>query len=126
MLEHATLACKHVCIQLQLTPPSLLQSVLERTMQEPVRFLPALPEARSIAKRTWAKDATRLRSDELDEAVKEVEGLRDVWVGSIINAWKAPSAEKAAAKKLVGAKEAAKGKAPTARAFRNVLQSPRE
>ena len=51
-------------------------------MNAPVLFLPTLPEAKAIAKATWAKDPTApKRSVELDETIREVSSLSDVWIG---------------------------------------------
>lgn len=63
-------------------------------MNAPVLFLPTLPEAKAIAKATWAKDPTApKRSVELDETIREVSSLQDVWIGSLIKKWqvRAPS-----------------------------------
>ena len=57
-------------------------------MNAPVLFLPTLPEAKAIAKATWAKDPTApKRSVELDETIREVSALQDVWIGSLVKKW---------------------------------------
>jgi len=54
----------------------------------PVLFLPTLPEAKAIAKATWAKDPTApKRAVELDETIREVSALQDVWIGSLVKKW---------------------------------------
>ena len=62
-------------------------------MNAPVLFLPTLPEAKAIAKATWAKDPTApKRSVELDETIREVSSLQDVWIGSLVKKWQVRSA----------------------------------
>lgn len=57
-------------------------------MNAPVLFLPTLPEAKAIAKATWAKDPTApKRAVELDETIREVSALQDVWIGSLVKKW---------------------------------------
>ena len=97
-----------------------VQEVLADTMRQPVRFLPQLPEAARLAKATWAKDPTRIRTPDRDESIREVERLNDVWVGSIIEKWKKPSAEEAAANAFKSRREKGKGRAPSVSAFRGM------
>ena len=50
-----------------------VQQVLAETMNAPVLFLPALPEAQAIARATWAKDPTAPRRDtDREESIREV------------------------------------------------------
>merc|ERR1712216_306479 len=74
-----------------------VQDTLAATMNQPVLFLPQLPEAARLAKATWAKDPTRIRTPDRHESIREVEKLADVWVGSLVEKWKKPSAEESAA-----------------------------
>lgn len=61
--------------------------------EEEIVFLPSLPHGRTLAKQTWAKDRLRIREQDKEEIINEVSKLSDVWVGSIVNAWKQPTAE---------------------------------
>jgi len=101
-----------------------VQQALEETVNAPVLFLPALPEAKAIAKATWAKDPTApRRAVEREESIREVAQLQDVWVGSIIEKWKAPTAETKAISALKGGLGRKKGRAPNADAFRGMRAS---
>lgn len=98
-----------------------VQRAVEATAKAPVRFLPALPEAARLAKATWAKDpCAPSRLAEREETIREISQLQDVWVGSIINAWKAPSAEEKAAAALKANAERARGKAPKSNLFKTL------
>jgi len=69
---------------------------VEEPIDEPIRFLPQIPAVARAARATWAKDpccTTRLRSPDRAEVIREVAELRDVWVGTYVAAWKAPTAE---------------------------------
>ena len=64
---------------------------------EEVRFLPSLPEVQRVARQTWARDTLRQKTPDHLAEVQEVQRLNDVWVGSIIEGWKAPSQEQVCA-----------------------------
>jgi len=88
----------------------------------PVLFLPTLPEAKAIAKATWAKDPTApKRAVELDETIREVSALQDVWIGSLVKKWQAPDPTVKAASQLRGGFSRNKGRAPQASQFRNIV-----
>jgi len=98
-----------------------VQQALEETMRQPVLFLPALPEAKAIAKATWAKDPTAPRRQiDREESIREVSSLQDVWVGSLIQKWQVPTMEQKAKEKLRGISDRGKGRAPKSSAFRNL------
>lgn len=95
-----------------------LQRVVEEPMFEPVRFLPQLPAAARIARETWAKDPTRpSRSSDQAALEREVEALGEVWVGTYVRAWQAPTAEVQAAAKLKRNAAATRGRAPNSKAM---------
>ena len=85
-----------------------------------VRFLPAVPEAAALARRTWAREAVRVATAEREEEVSRINELSDVWVGSIVKAWAAPSQETVLVTNLKKVKKAGEGKAPKAKDFRLV------
>ncbi|KOO34014.1 hypothetical protein Ctob_013148 [Chrysochromulina tobinii] len=99
-----------------------VQEALAETVNAPVLFLPTLPEAKAIAKATWAKDPTApKRAVELDETIREVSALQDVWIGSLVKKWQAPDPTVKAASQLRGGFSRNKGRAPQASQFRNIV-----
>ena len=90
----------------------------ETAYTDQVVFLPQMPEAATMARKTWAREPVRERTPDRDCVRKEIEGLSDVWAGSIVRAWAKPSKESEAAKALKKAGRGAKGKAPQARQFK--------
>jgi len=82
---------------------------LHRQSQDHISFLPLLPEAADLAKRTWAAPAFKLRpatssaTSVADEAAEAKWAARSLGAGQgeafeLINAWKGPTAEKKAGK----------------------------
>ncbi len=90
----------------------------------PVRFLPSLPEAASIARRTWASDKVRVRTPDRLEEISNISSLSDMWVGTIVQKWTAPSTETVLVANLKHGREKKKGRAPSARDFIHVPRGP--
>ena len=53
-----------------------MQRVCAQALEQPITFLPALPEAAQLARRSWAYDATATPTS-LDEARRLVSTLND-------------------------------------------------
>ena len=101
-----------------------VNAIDSQARQSAVRFLPALPAAQRIAKQTWAKEPTRERTADRLEEIRDVQKLQDEWIGGLINFWKEPSKEQKAAEKLKSAGHAARGRAPSSKAFKGIAPPP--
>jgi hypothetical protein len=65
-----------------------LQRAVEEARHQDVVFLPKLPEAAQLAKRTLYKDPLRVKTPERLSAAVEVAALPDVWMGRHVVHWK--------------------------------------
>ena len=91
----------------------------------PIRYLPKLPEVRSLALRSWAMPATVAAEEETRAERKLVEELNDdmTILSTIINRWQRPSMSSQWIDKLKSSTQDHRGHAPQARHFRSLNNS---
>ena len=103
-----------------------LRMVAEAPLHEKIVFLPSLPEAKALAKASWACDVAPPRSpwEELDVR-RRVESLNDdqeIMQFAMAAIQKENPDEKSLLKKLKRRKSQAMGRAPQASAFRDIVR----
>ena len=113
---------------------AMVRRVCAEALAEPITFLPRLPEAAELAKRSWAWDqideegerrkATQpLGSEtEVEESKRLVEALSDDMgtLSTVINAWTRPDMKKQWVTSMKGRTMEGKGMSPQSRHFRAI------
>lgn len=92
----------------------------DAALDEPITFLPKLPAAAALARRSWASQQIPEDEGEREEALRLVNDLSDDLgtLSTVVAAWAKPSAGKSFMSKLKGGAKDAKGLAPRSKDFR--------
>lgn len=103
----------------------MVQRACTDALAQPIKFLPSLPPAAELAKRTWVREDIFPSAEEREEAKTAVEALSDDLgiLSTVITAWGRPDMQKQWLGALKGKANDAKGVAPQARHFRAISVS---
>lgn len=103
----------------------LAKRVCAEALAQPITYLPTMPAAASIARRSWAEDDLHTEA-ERKEAKGLVEELSDDLgtLSTVISAWVRPDAQKQWLTNLKGRASEGKGMAPQSRHFRAISSKP--
>lgn len=93
--------------------------VCAQVLEQPITFLPKLPEAAQLARHSWAYDATAT-PDAREEALRLVHSLNDnvAQLSSALSAWQTPGTNKKFAQQMKASVADSRGSAPQARHFK--------
>jgi hypothetical protein len=103
----------------------IVKRVCAEALAQPITYLPAMPAAANLARRSWARDDLQTEA-ERDEAKSLVEELSDDLgtLNTVISAWVRPDMQKQWLTSLKGRASEGKGMAPQSRHFRAISSKP--